>query len=335
MLGGGDFAGEAIKSFGEDVQNKAQDFGEVTTGREGLKFVSDMAFPLGGLAGKAGSYLAKVPGASKVAGMAQSIPGVSKATQIISKSPVAQAAGTGMGYGAVGTAMMPGADLGDIALGTGFGGVLGGGIAGIGKGYKAASSALRETPINVQEAQDKAFRALSPTINKLAKDRNMGTLRAKSDRANEIIAEEGFVPTNRVDRAEFHGQAMKNVWGRVQGQLDQATAESSKVDLGKVADAIDAYIAKNRAGAIVGRVGEQFDELAAQAQKFREKGRVDVADGEILKQFLNAQITDWGDKSIGNVVKNGYREATKRLGEGLDESIASIPGKYSSEKRDF
>jgi hypothetical protein len=125
LFGGGDGLGEKIKGAGEALQNKAMDFGEIQNDREALKTISDIAFPVGGLAGSVAKYATKVPGVAKASEVLSKIPGAAKTAQILGPDKIAGVAARGVGYGALGTAMAPGADLGDIAEGGLLGGALG------------------------------------------------------------------------------------------------------------------------------------------------------------------------------------------------------------------
>ena len=70
-------------------------------------------------------------------------------------------------------------------------------------------------------AQDKLYKAQEPRMNVLSNKKNLERRRANSDRANELIVQNGYVPTNTSERLDAHQATLNKLWSQIKDQVNQ------------------------------------------------------------------------------------------------------------------
>lgn len=181
------------------------------------------------------------------------------------------------------------------------------------------------------EDQWKLFQAQEPRLWQLNKSIDYKKLRENSDIANTEIVNAWYKPTDTASRAEAHANTMQNIWDN---EIKARIGTEYDIDLNSVADVIDDFVAKQSDAGLV-KNKWQLAELTAQAKEFRRMGTVDGAKGEFIKEMINSQINNRWDSSIGDVYKNGMKDATRQLWKNLDDAFSRIPWEFADAKRRF
>jgi hypothetical protein len=57
-------------------------------------------------------------------------------------------------------------------------------------------------------------------MNILSEKKNLERKRVNSDRANELILDNGYKPTNTSERLEAHQKTLNKLWGQVMEKVD-------------------------------------------------------------------------------------------------------------------
>ena len=183
----------------------------------------------------------------------------------------------------------------------------------------------------VETSQNKAFKALNPTINKLSKNRWLKSLQNKANRANEIIVEKWYIPKDTQTRADFHQKAMKDTWKQIENKIEWNKA---KIDFKKVSKSIDDYLKENPALKEINPT--DYKKLVELSKNYSKMGNKDVIFAENAKQILNWMVKNWGEwEKLSQVVSNWFKRATKNLWEQLDDVLSNIPWEFSKLKKDY
>ncbi|MBO7716781.1 MAG: hypothetical protein J6S85_24655 [Methanobrevibacter sp.] len=69
-------------------------------------------------------------------------------------------------------------------------------------------------------AQDKLYKAQEPRMNILTRNKDLQKRRINSDRANQLIVENGYKPTDTNSRLLAHEATMKKIWGEVEKKIN-------------------------------------------------------------------------------------------------------------------
>ena len=93
-------------------------------------------------------------------------------------------------------------------------------------------------------AQDKLYKAQEPRMNVLSNKKNLEKRRSNSDRANVLIVENGYMPTDTSERLQAHDATMKKIWSQIEQKINGGN--EIMVDLTQIADKLDAYIEAQR-----------------------------------------------------------------------------------------
>lgn len=182
------------------------------------------------------------------------------------------------------------------------------------------------------EAQDKLFKAQNPSVNRLTRDVDFRNKRANSDLANEAIIEKWFTPTDTQTRMEAHEKTMESTWEEIKTKIWDNT--HYRIDLVSVADKIDKFADEVAKSGVLENKPD-VDRLKAQAKKFRSMGSVDLWQGEIIKERVNGLINNWGQSEIGDVYKNGMKQATFDISGQMNAKLSKIPNEFSALKKRF
>ena len=180
----------------------------------------------------------------------------------------------------------------------------------------------------VEEASDKVFRAVKPT---LTVDRDKKTIRAVLNQANDELVNRGIKPKNLREYADGLSETRKKVWGEIEGAIGKG--DGLKVDLKPIANEIKGMIDENLMRvdkAAAGRIQKIADSILSQGDK------ISVTDAEALKQFINAELKGtFGKFNLSNVEQNARKIITKKIGEQLDNLLSEIPGDFQSLKNKY
>jgi hypothetical protein len=57
-------------------------------------------------------------------------------------------------------------------------------------------------------------------MNTLTSKKNLEKRRSNSDRANQLIVENGYTPTNTTERVEAHQATLNKLWNKVKSQIN-------------------------------------------------------------------------------------------------------------------
>lgn len=81
-------------------------------------------------------------------------------------------------------------------------------------------------------------------MNVLSNKKNLEKRRSNSDRANVLIVENGYMPTDTSERLQAHDATMKKIWSQIEQKINGG--DEIMVDLTQIADKLDAYIEAQR-----------------------------------------------------------------------------------------
>jgi hypothetical protein len=70
-------------------------------------------------------------------------------------------------------------------------------------------------------AQDKLYKAQEPRMNTLTSKKNLEQRRQNSDRANQLIVENGYMPTNTSERLDAHKATLDKLWKQIEKQINK------------------------------------------------------------------------------------------------------------------
>lgn len=182
-------------------------------------------------------------------------------------------------------------------------------------------------------AQDKLYKAQEPRMNVLSNKKNLEKRRANSDRANELIVENGYTPTNTSERLDAHQNTLNKLWGQVKDQVNQW--KWIVVDQTPIVDALSKYIAEKKALNIawiesdLNALEKELDSM----KKSQKAGKTDLPILENKKQVFN-DIVDWKGQEASEVYKWGIKLITSEIWKIEDAMISNIPWEFSNLKKD-
>lgn len=182
-------------------------------------------------------------------------------------------------------------------------------------------------------AQDKLYKAQEPRMNVLSNKKNLENRRVNSDRANQLIIENGYVPTNTTERLNAHQATLNKLWGQVMDQVNQW--EWVTVDQTPMIDALSEYInSKKKLG--VAWIESDIRALEAELeslQKMQEEWTTDLPTLEAKKQVYN-DLIDWKEQEASEVYKWGIKLLTQEIGKIEDNILSEIPWEFANLKKD-
>ena len=182
-------------------------------------------------------------------------------------------------------------------------------------------------------AQDKLYKAQEPRMNVLSEKKNLEKRRANSDRANELILENGYKPTNTSERLDAHQKTLNKLWGEVMDKVNKK--EWVVVDQTPMIEALSNYIKEKKK---LGVAGIESDIKALEAElkalkKMQAEWNTDVPILENKKQIYNDLIDrKWQEAS--EVYKGWIKLLTNEIWKIEDAIISEIPWEFSALKRD-
>lgn len=182
-------------------------------------------------------------------------------------------------------------------------------------------------------SQDKLYKAQEPRMNVLSEKKNLEKRRANSDRANELILENGYKPTNTSERLDAHQKTLNKLWGEVMDKVNKK--EWVVVDQTPMIEALSNYIKEKKK---LGVAGIESDIKALEAElkalkKMQAEWNTDIPILENKKQIYNDLIDrKWQEAS--EVYKGWIKLLTNEIWKIEDAIISEIPWEFSSLKRD-
>ena len=190
-----------------------------------------------------------------------------------------------------------------------------------------------EKMTNTVSAQDKLYKAQEPRMNVLSNKKNLEKRRANSDRANELILENGYKPTNTAERLDAHQATLNKLWKQVKDQVNQW--EWIKVDQTPIINALSKYIAEKKALNIAWIESElkALERELESMKKAQKQWKTDLPILENKKQVFN-DIIDWKEQEASEVYKWWIKVITSEIWKIEDEMISNIPWEFSKLKRD-
>ena len=182
-------------------------------------------------------------------------------------------------------------------------------------------------------AQDKLYKAQEPRMNILSEKKNLERKRANSDRANELILDNGYKPTNTAERLDAHQKTLNKLWGQV---MDKVNAQEwVNVDQSSMITALSDYI-RSKKKLWVAWISSDIKALEAELKslkKMQAEWNTDIPTLEAKKQVLNDLIDRKGQEA-SEVYKWGIKLLTQEIWKIEDSIISQIPWEFSELKRD-
>ena len=182
-------------------------------------------------------------------------------------------------------------------------------------------------------AQDKLYKAQEPRMNILSEKKNLERRRANSDRANELILDNGYKPTNTSERLDAHQKTLNKLWGQVMEKVN--AQEWVNVDQSSMITALSDYI-KSKKKLWVAWISSDIKALEAELKslkKMQAEWNTDIPTLEAKKQVLNDLIDRKGQEA-SEVYKWGIKLLTQEIWKIEDSIISQIPWEFSELKRD-
>jgi len=184
---------------------------------------------------------------------------------------------------------------------------------------------------NTASPQDKLYKAQEPRMNTLTKEKDLEKRRANSDRSNELIIENWYMPTDTSSRLQAHDGTMRKIWSKVEEKINGW--KEIMIDQNQLADRLQAYVDKQKS------LWTTFNEsdiaqLEREIESLRNK-QIDLPTLEAKKQFYNAIIKNWWDAKVSDTMQNGLKELTNEIWIIEDNLLSEIPGEFQWLKNDF
>lgn len=180
-------------------------------------------------------------------------------------------------------------------------------------------------------AQDKLYKAQEPRMNILTRNKDLQKRRINSDRANQLIVENGYKPTDTNSRLLAHEATMKKIWGEVEKKINWW--EAVQVDQSRLAEVLHDYITEQK------KLWSSFNEadLTALEKELKtlEGNSVDLPTLEKKKQLYNSIINNRWEQKVSDVFANWIKKLTHEIWVIEDEILAEIPWDFQKLKNDF
>ena len=199
--------------------------------------------------------------------------------------------------------------------------------------FERVTDRWAEKITSTASAQDKLYKAQEPRMNVLSNKKNLERRRSNSDRANELIVQNGYKPTNTAERLEAHQNTLNKLWKQVKDQVNQW--EWITVDQTPIIDALSQYIQEKRALNIAWVESElkALEKELNSMKKAQKEGKTDLPILENKKQVFN-DIIDWKEQEASEVYKWGIKVITQEIWKIEDAMLSEIPWQFSQLKRD-
>ena len=186
---------------------------------------------------------------------------------------------------------------------------------------------------NTVSAQDKLYKAQEPRMNTLTSKKNLENRRANSDRANQLIVENGYLPTNTSERVEAHQATLNKLWNQVKSKINEW--KWIPVDQSSIIEVLENYINEKKnlnVAAIEWDIAALEKELES-LKKSQEEWTADLPVLENKKQVYN-DIANWKEHEASKVYNDWIKLITAEIWKIEDQLLSEIPWEFSNLKKD-
>ena len=180
--------------------------------------------------------------------------------------------------------------------------------------------------------QDKLFKAQNPSVNLLAKNRDINAIKEKAGIANQAIIDNhiqnGWIlPKNTQERVDATLDTLKNVWKEVNDIL-VSKWESTSINMNNAADAVEWYLKKNPAlkdqdTLTATKINQLIDNL-------RNAWEKDANYALNARQVFNWMAEYGKHEWVSDAYNNALKVATKSLRDELDNKLSTLPWEFST-----
>ena len=186
---------------------------------------------------------------------------------------------------------------------------------------------------NTVSAQDKLYKAQEPRMNVLSNKKDLTKRRANSDRANQLIVENWYKPTNTAERLDAHQKTLDKLWGQVMEKVNQW--EWVFADQSSIINALSDYIDSQKALWIDATSADikALERELRNMKKQQKEWTLDFPTLEKKKQVFN-DIIDWKESEASEVYKKWLRVITSEIGKVEDAMLSEIPWEFQKLKND-
>ena len=184
---------------------------------------------------------------------------------------------------------------------------------------------------NTATAQDKLYKAQEPRMNVLTRSKDLQKRRVNSDRANQLIVDNWYKPTDTSSRVTAHEATMRKIWKEVENKINWW--DTVYIDQSRLAEKLSDYIKEQKS------LWSTFNEADITALEKEIKSldwkAVDLPTLEKKKQLYNSIINNWGEQKVSDVFANWIKQLTHEIGVIEDSILAEIPWEFQKLKSDF
>ena len=186
---------------------------------------------------------------------------------------------------------------------------------------------------NTVSAQDKLYKAQEPRMNVLSNKKNLEKRRANSDRANQLIIQNGYIPTNTAERVDAHQKTINTLWEQIKQQINQW--EWITIDQTSIINALEDYINEKKSlniawiEADISALEKELESL----KRSQEEWGTDLPILENKKQVFN-DLVDWKGQEASEVYKWWLKLISQEIWKIEDNLLSEIPWEFSNLKRD-
>jgi hypothetical protein len=126
-------------------------------------------------------------------------------------------------------------------------------------------------------------------MNTLTRNKDLQKRRVNSDRANQLIVENGYKPTDTSSRLTAHEATMRKIWDEVERRVNGG--EKVQIDQSQLAEKLYNYIdEQKKLGSSLNKA--DIEALEREVQSLQGK-TVDLPTLEKKKQLYNSIINNW------------------------------------------
>ena len=169
-------------------------------------------------------------------------------------------------------------------------------------------------------AQDKLYKAQEPRMNILTRKKDLEKRRVNSDRANELIVEYWYKPTDTASRLTAHEATMKKIWNEVEKRVNND--EAVWINQSQLAEKLYDYIKDQK------KLWSSLNkaDIAALEREMKTLNWkiVDLPTLEKKKQLYNSIINNWWESKVSDVFSNWLKVLTHEIWKIEDSILAEI-----------
>ena len=183
-------------------------------------------------------------------------------------------------------------------------------------------------------AQDKLFKAVSPTLNKLTNKRwNYEQKRQNADRTNELIVEYWNVPENTTEYYNALIRTKQALWkNEIKRGLDEH--KYTEVDAKEITNAVREAMSDDAKYPLETNKAD-IELLNRELAALDDIGQLSLERLEAIKQQINAKVNYWKNPTAWEVYEKWLRELNKKISEIEDQMISELPWEFTKFKKDY